>query len=117
MTGESIGVEYPEETIVLTKVLAYTQVRDQVIPALNRQFPGILITHDECVVYSEYEDHPDYRWRGAEVIMIGVEHRTVNFILSAIAQEVGFAFRASVHEVTPYEKIRLDEHRRVVLRR
>jgi hypothetical protein len=65
----------------------WTPLRDEVAPALARDFRGALVVADERVVHLSYPD-PN-AWRGADIEILGLEYRTAERIAQALSAEFG----------------------------
>lgn len=112
-----IGI--PEDTeyrLYVAGIRAWSQVRDEIIPAIRRDFPGVLVNGDERVVTLSYPD-PD-AWRGAELELLGLSwslatnySRALSFHLDVFRNVYGDAQEHEIRALTDEEIERVREHR------
>lgn len=109
----------PEDTeyrLYLAGIKAWSQVRDEVIPAIRRDFPGVLVIGDERVVHSTI---PVYDlWRGAELELLGLSwslatnySRALTSNLVLFRDGYGDAEDPEIRALTEEEIERVREHR------
>lgn len=76
-----------EQSLRLWGIKAWTRLRDEIVPIFRTQFPGVLITADEKVIYSTI---PNVEWKGAELTMLGLPLRSADFILHTLMRELDY---------------------------
>lgn len=106
-----------EYRLYVTGIKAWSQVRDEIIPAIRRDFPGVLVRGDERVITLSYPD-PD-AWRGAELELLGLTYSLATNYSRALSSHLD-VFRnvygdpREEHEIralTDEEISRVREHR------
>lgn len=105
-TMTDLTPEPVEWTFEMTRVMDYSALRDNVAPAFRRDFPGVIVEVDECVIYT---DIPDQEWLGGRITVIGLEERTAGMIAASLKWYS--PWHQTIREVTDAEKIRLMEWR------
>ncbi|WNN95090.1 hypothetical protein SEA_MAGRITTE_139 [Microbacterium phage Magritte] len=107
--GIPAGTEY---RLYLAGIKAWSQVRDEIIPAIRRDFPGVLVRGDERVVTMTI---PVYdAWRGAELELLGLSYSLASAYSRALTHNLARFNYDEVPEIralTEEEIERVREHR------
>lgn len=93
-------------------IKAWSQVRDEIIPAIRRDFPGVLVIGDERVVSLSYPD-PD-AWRGASLELLGLTWSLATAYSRALTHELArfnYDEVPDIRALTDEEISRVREHR------
>ena len=107
--GVPAGTEY---ALTVRNIKKFSQLRDEVAPAIRRTFPGVIVRTDECVIYS---DIPDQEWRGGKMQILGLEYSTATSYERHLAMEFGLWDHNSYPELRPVtvqEMVEIVEHRK-----
>lgn len=92
-----MGEEVTEMRVEFAGIQDWRRLRDEIAPALHRDFPGVLIVVSECVVESSI---PEPAWKGASLKVVGLERRTTDMLIHAMVDAFGYDMSYSGVTVT-----------------
>ena len=105
---EGLGEQY----LRFTRIKDWRRLRDEIAPAIQRQFPGVIVRADEEVVVTYTPPTAD-TWKGASLTILGLHPKTADVYVRIFGSDVSWSTADSAEQrnLTPAEQAEVEAHR------